>query len=229
MINKLWITVTASLLLATNNALAGNVIDRIVATVNGHIILQSDWDDALSYEALIGGKSLEGLSADDRKTGLNRLIDQELLREQIGSSGPQYVASDEAIATRIRDIRKQYPGASTGQGWKQILTRYDLSEDEVKNHVASELTILRLVDDRLASSVQVDDKSVQDYYNESFLPQLRQTGAKDVPLSEVAPKIKELVAQQKLNQALSEWLQALREGSVIRMNIASSDKGDQPR
>jgi len=30
-------------------ALAGEVFDRIVATVNGHIILQSDWNAALRY------------------------------------------------------------------------------------------------------------------------------------------------------------------------------------
>jgi hypothetical protein len=34
------------------------VIDRIVATVNGHIILQSDWDEALCYEALLNGRPL---------------------------------------------------------------------------------------------------------------------------------------------------------------------------
>jgi hypothetical protein len=31
---------------------SAEVIDRIVATVNGRIILQSDWDEALCYEAL---------------------------------------------------------------------------------------------------------------------------------------------------------------------------------
>ena len=34
--------------LVLSAARAGEVIDRIVATVNGHIILQSDWNDALS-------------------------------------------------------------------------------------------------------------------------------------------------------------------------------------
>jgi len=35
---------------------AGQVIDRIVARVNGSIILQSELDEALSYEALLNGK-----------------------------------------------------------------------------------------------------------------------------------------------------------------------------
>ena len=40
----------AALCLAPNQGSA-EVIDRIVATVNGQVILQSDWDEALCYEA----------------------------------------------------------------------------------------------------------------------------------------------------------------------------------
>ena len=63
----------------------GEVIDRIVATVNGHIILQSDWDEALCYEALLSGRTLGQFSEEDRRAVLDRLIDQELLGEQMKS------------------------------------------------------------------------------------------------------------------------------------------------
>ena len=52
---------TLALLLGTFSlpgAMAGEVIDRIVATVNGRIILQSDLDEALAYEALLDGRNL---------------------------------------------------------------------------------------------------------------------------------------------------------------------------
>ena len=67
-------------------ARAGEVIDRIVATVNGRIILQSDWDEALCYEALLNGRSLADFTDDDRRTVLDRLIDQELLQAQMKSA-----------------------------------------------------------------------------------------------------------------------------------------------
>src|SRR5256885_2564403 len=63
-------------------AWAGEVIDRIVATVNGHIILQSDWDEALCYEALLSGRAISFFTDEDRRAVLDRLIDQELLGEQ---------------------------------------------------------------------------------------------------------------------------------------------------
>ncbi len=56
-----------------------------MATVNGHIILQSDWDEALGYEALLNGRALNQFTDDDRRAVLDRLIDQELLAEQMKS------------------------------------------------------------------------------------------------------------------------------------------------
>src|SRR5207249_9164497 len=64
-------------------ACATDIVDRIVATVNGHIILQSDWEDEIRYEAFINGRTLSSLTPATRKASLDRLIDQELLREQI--------------------------------------------------------------------------------------------------------------------------------------------------
>ncbi len=74
-------------LAATLPAGAGEVIDRVVATVNGHIILLSDWEDSLRYEAFSAGRPLDGVTAEDRKSALDHLIDQELLREQLQGFG----------------------------------------------------------------------------------------------------------------------------------------------
>ena len=52
------VAILALLALAFSGASA-EVIDRIVATVNGQIILQSDWEDALRYEAFSNGRPLD--------------------------------------------------------------------------------------------------------------------------------------------------------------------------
>lgn len=200
---------------------AGEVIDRIVATVNGHIILQSDWEDAVCYEAFTAGRPLDRVTAEDRKAALDRLIDQELLREQMRASDFPH-ATDQEVDKRVQEIRQQYPGAETGPGWQAALTRYGLNERELKNRVALQLDLLRLVDARLRPTVQIDSKSIESYYNQELLPQIRQSGAKDVPLAEVTPKIKELLTQKKMNQLLTAWLQTLRAGSEIHSDAAES-------
>lgn len=215
MLSRHTIVAVVALLLAALPAGAGEVIDRIVATVNGHIILQSDWEDALCYEAFVAGHSLDQITADERKAALDRLIDQELLREQMASSDFHH-ASPQEVDDRIAQVRGQYPGAGTDSSWQALLVRYGMTDNELRGRVALELDVLRLVDARLRPSVQIDSNSIETYYSHELLPQLRQKGAREVPLSEVTPKIRELLTQQKMNQLLTAWLQNLRASSEIR-------------
>src|SRR5262245_23509509 len=114
--HKLLISIAILALLALSFSVASaEVIDRIVATVNGQIILQSDWEDALRYEAFSNGRPLDHLTAEDRKAALDHLIDQELLREQLRSPDSSH-ASPEEIARRVAEIRKQYSAGETEAG-----------------------------------------------------------------------------------------------------------------
>lgn len=206
----------------------GEVLDRIVATVNGHVILQSDWDDAVRYEAFIAGRKPSELTGVERKAVLDRLIDQELLSEQMHASDfPR--ASDEEVNQRVQDVRKQYPAAATDKGWQAALALYKLSEAELKDRVALQLNLMRLVDARLRPNVNIDGKSIESYYNQELLPELRQSGAKAVPLAAVSGKIKELLTEQKVNELLVAWLQNLRSGSEIRTVPDSTESGNQAR
>jgi peptidyl-prolyl cis-trans isomerase SurA len=209
-------------------ARAAEVLDRIVATVNGRIILQSDWDAAICYAALADGRSLDQLSEDDRKAALDRLIDQELLKEQMGSSDVKQ-ASDEQVMQREHEIRKQYPQAQDEPGWQGVLAQYGFREDELKQRIALQLELARLVDVRLRPGVDIDVRSIESYYNQELLPQLRQSGAKEVPLAEVSPKIKEILTEQKVNELLVAWLQNLRSGSEIQTEDPSSDSRNNLR
>lgn len=214
---------------ATTAALAGEVIDRIVATVNGRIILQSDLDEALSYEAVLNGRSLGQFTDDDRRAVLDRLIDQELLGEQTKSADLQQ-AREEA-AKRVAEARRQYQEAATDAGWRAILARYHLTEGELLDHVQRQIELMRLVDARLRPGIQIDSKSIEAYYRDKFVPQLRQSGAGQVPLADVSAKIRELLTEQKVSELLVSWLQTLRSESDVHIpgSPQSSADGAQAR
>lgn len=195
-------------------AAQAEVFDRIVATVNGYTILQSDWDDALSYEALLNGRPLSDFTDEDRKAVLDRLIDQELLAEQMKSNFFQH-ASEADAGARIAEARKQYPQAATPEGWQALLSQFQLTEKDLIAHVEQQIDLMRLVDAHLRPAVQIDSKTVEAYYRDKFVPQLKESGASEVPLGEVSSKIRELLTQQKVNELLVSWLQTLRsEGKV---------------
>jgi peptidyl-prolyl cis-trans isomerase SurA len=195
---------------------ASQVIDRIVARVNGRIILQSELDEALSYEALLNGQSLSQVTADGRRAVLDRLIDQELLHEQLKSSELKRATEAEA-AGQVSAARKLYPEAATDEGWQALLAKYGIREKDLVSHVQQQIDLIRLVDARLRPAVEIDSKTVEAYYREKFVPQLKQSGASEVPLADVSAKIKELLTQEKVSELLVSWLQNLRSESDVRI------------
>ena len=218
------------MLLALLPAARAEVIDRIVATVNGHIILQSDWDEALCYEALLNGRTLGQFTDDERRAVLDRLIDQELLSEQMKSAFFQHASEAEAAA-RIADARKQYPEGATAEGWQSVLSKFRLTEKDLVAHVQQQIDLMRLVDAHLRPTVQIDNKTIEAYYREKFVPQLKQGSGAEVALADVSGKIRELLTEEKVSELLVSWLQSLRsEGKVSVPGVPNSvAEGEQTR
>ena len=79
------------------------------------------------------------LTAADRKATLDRLIDQELLREQVHPATPSNDSRTES-GQRIQEIRKLYPGAETEEGWRALFAQHGLSEKELESRVTSSST-----------------------------------------------------------------------------------------
>ena len=214
---KFFITVAAFVVLWASpllSAARAEVIDRIVATINGHIILESDWHEALCYEALLSGRSLSQFTDDDRRAVLDRLIDQELLGEQMKSAYFQHASESEAAA-RVADARKLYSEATTPEGWQSVLNRFHLTEKDVVAHAQQQIDLMRLVDAHLRPAVQIDSKTIEAYYRDQFVPQLKQAGANALPLADVSAKIRELLTQEKVNELMVSWLQTLRSESKV--------------
>ena len=212
------------LVLAASAATAGEVIERVVATVNNRPILQSDWDEEVRYEAFVNRRLLSRLTVADRKAALERLIDQELLRQQIKENEQEGVLADSPsqIEKRLQEIRKQYPGAEKNAVWQADLRAYGLREQDLARHVTLQVRLEKLIDVRLRPTVHISHSSIEAYYRDQLLPELRKAGVKDVPLVEVSPKIEELLTQRRMNELLAAWLHDLRSQSDIRMGAAGS-------
>jgi parvulin-like peptidyl-prolyl isomerase len=214
--------ILALLLICLSAAMAhaADVIDRIVATVNGHVILQSDWDDAARFEALVEGRPLQQITDQERGRALDRLIDQELLREQ-AQGGEATTAPADEVRARIDEIKRQHAGADQ-TAWQAALVRYGFEEKQFEARVARDLAMLRQVEARIRPTVQIAPQTIESYYRETFLPELRKLGAQDVPLAEVSGKIREILTQKKVNELFGSWLQTLRSESKITGPAASS-------
>jgi len=204
---------------------AGELLDRIVATVNSQVILQSDWDDEVRFEALMSDRKPDDETSEQRKAALDRLVDQDILREQMRMTDVKPAGAD-AIKKQIDALKSEQLREHPGQSWATTLSQYQLTDRIVEEHVAAELEQLQLIDSRFRPSIQISAADVEKYYREQIIPQL--PASDPLSLNDAAPKIKEILIQEKINQLLNLWLQTLRSQAQIQVFPAHHSSELQP-
>lgn len=218
-------TLIALLLSVPLSLQAGELLDRIVATVNTHAILQSDWDDEVRYECFMSGREPQDVTMEQRKAALERLIDQYVLREQMRMTDLKSAGADE-IKKQMENLKDDQLREHPGQSWEATLSRYQLTDRVVEGHVAAELEQFQLVDLRFRPSIQISSADVENYYREQIIPKL--PAADPSSLTDAAPKIREILLQERMNQLLNSWLETLRSQAQIQM-LSAGDSSDLPR
>lgn len=193
-------------------------IERVVAVVNSQTILLSEWDTAARIEALLDHKPLESITDAVRRTTLDRMIDQALLRGEMENSSVTR-SSPQDVAKKLKEIRQQYPETSTDAQWSGLIVRYGVTQQEIETVLADELDGLRLLDFRLRSSAQPDASQVDHYYHSVYEPAMRDKRARPALLLDVTPQIREILTQQKLTDLTATWLQTLRAQANIQVNV----------
>ena len=185
-----------------STALGGQVVDRVVTNVNGHAVLQSDWEEEVAFEALSNGRDPDSFTSAERNAALDRLIDQELLREQVRPVQP---APQEQVAVRVAEVRSEVrklrPDCATEDGWHATLQRYGLTQSSLEKRLSDQIQLMKLVEDRLRPSIHIDQQAVETYYHDQLLPEMKKAGSGAAPLTQVFGRIKDLLAQQKMNEA----------------------------
>ena len=197
------------------------VVDRMVAVVNRHVILESELDQAARVEFLMQGKPTDKLTAADLQAVLDQLIDRALLDQQMGNQELLDPTPAE-LASRIKEIRTQLPGAASDDQWKALLTHYGLTQQDVEDQITSQVRILRFVDLRFRGLVRVDKNDIATYYQEKLLPELHKRGASEPALAEVSDNIEKILTEMRIDEMLNNWLQTLRAQAHIEKMANSS-------
>jgi hypothetical protein len=101
-----------------------------------------------------------------------------------------------------------------------LLSSYGLSEQDVQEHLVSQMRVLRFVDLRFRGLVRVDKAAIENYYQEKFVPEMRQRGVPEPPLSEVSAKIEKILVEQRIDEMLARWLEVLRAQAHIQRMLS---------
>jgi hypothetical protein len=212
---------------------AGEVIDGVVATVNRKPVLRSQWNEAVRFEAFVHQKQLADVSEQERFAALQRLIDRELLDAQmVGEKSLR--PSDSEVREDLVKLREKFHIDGDDGRWLALVRSYGLTEDVIAAHLKDEVQVMNFIDVQLRPNVRIQDADVQAYYQAKLVPDLKQNGARQIPLDEIAPKIRELLVQQHMDEMLDAWLHNLRQQSRIQTFVplptmnASLDSTNSP-
>jgi hypothetical protein len=211
------VTLLGSLLLLTIAPLsfAGEVIDGVVATVNRKPVLRSQWEEAVRFEAFMHQKQLVNVSEQERFAALKRLIDRELLDAQMVDEKALRPSESELHEDLVK-LREKFQTNGDDASWQALMHSYGLTEDVIAAHLKDEVQVMNFIDVQLRPNVRIQDADVQAYYQAKLVPDLKENGARQLSLDEVAPKIRELLTQQHMDEMLDAWLHNLRQQSRIQ-------------
>jgi hypothetical protein len=187
----------------------GDEIDRLIAAVNGVAITEGDLDLARSLNAIIFyGKDTAAAS---RSEEIERLIDQELMRQELGSFSMAGEEEDKAEA-RMQSFRDAY--AAKG-GLSALLKRIGLQESELVSYTRLESSIMRFVNFRFRPFVSVSGDEMRAYYENKLTPQLRASKIELPALEQISAKIEAILKEEKINAVLDQWMKDIRRNSRI--------------
>lgn len=194
-------------------------IDRVVAIVNGDLILESDVDEERRFAAFQPyRKSTEAFS---RQDAINRLIDRTLILQQDGEQAMPTI-SDEAVTADILDLRKaifacRAYSCETAAGWQHFLADNGFTEEEFRQRWRDRMVTLRFIEQRFRMGIRIEPTEINQYYQQTLLPEYASRHVQPPKLSAIRDRIQEILLQQRVGRLLDDWLKALRASGDVQM------------
>jgi peptidyl-prolyl cis-trans isomerase SurA len=136
----------------------------VVATVNGHAIMQTDLDKA--YKLQLGDPAQQQQQPSQeqaeslRLNVLRELIDEEIVEQRAAKMN--LTATNEEVDAKLAEMKAPY----TEEQFQQRLKASNQTIDDVKHSLRRSLTINKLLNKEINSKITVTDSDVTSYYNQ---------------------------------------------------------------
>jgi hypothetical protein len=203
----------AILLLVLASAWGGaTVVDRMAVVVGKHAIKLSDiFRDLGATEFL--NREQPNFSPDARHKAADRLIEQSIIRDEIANGGYKWASSADADAM-LDKLRQERFGGSAAR-LRAELSRYGLTEEELREQLLWQLTVLRFIDQRFRAGVLITDEDVRNYYDQ-HLADLKRQYPQDSSFKALEPKIRASLEGERINRNFVESIEAARKRVHVR-------------
>ena len=142
---------TVALVSATHAA----VLDRLAMVVGNQVFTEGEVQDEVRLTQFLNQQPLD-LGPEQRRAAAERLVDQQLIRNEMQIGGNPQPSQSEADAM-LRNFRQEHY-RSVAQ-FRAALEKYGISEDQLKQHLLWQLTAVRFTDVRFRPVVSAPTSS----------------------------------------------------------------------
>jgi parvulin-like peptidyl-prolyl isomerase len=196
----------------------GVVMDRLVAVVNGDVILESDVDEERRFEEVQPYRSGPTFT---RERIIERLIDRALILQQ-SALEPEDAVPDRDLDAQIATLRKDIPACKqyhceTDDGWKKYLNDHGFTEEEFRARWRQRMQLLKFIEVRFRNGVKISDDEIKTYYEKTMLPEYAKRNVTPPDLETIKRRIEEVLLQQQVSALLEDWLKSLRAQGSVRI------------
>lgn len=188
----------------------GEVVDYMVATVNGKLITYSDllWQLSLQPTTPIERPRLE-----DLRRALNLVIDQRLIHQE-AEKMPHLHADDKEVEPALADLIRLFPSQAEFQ---QRIKRVGLTAEQLREIVRARIDVEKYLNFRFRNFVVVNAKEIEGYYNDVYVPRFRErTPGRVIPtLEQARSEIEQTLTESKVESDMQQFLDAARDRAEI--------------
>jgi peptidyl-prolyl cis-trans isomerase SurA len=198
----------------------GVVLDRLIAVVNGDVILESDIDEERRFEEVQPYRSAPTFT---RERIIERLIDRRLILQQAALE-PEDAVPDKDLDAQIVTLRKDIPACKqyhceTDEGWKKYLGDHGFSEEEFRARWKLRMQLLKFIEVRFRNGIRITDAEIKAYYEKTMLPEYVKRNVTPPKLDTIQRRIEEVLLQQEVGALLQDWLKSLRAQGSVRILV----------
>jgi peptidyl-prolyl cis-trans isomerase SurA len=209
---------TAQTTVAAPGPAEGQVLDRLIAVVNGDVILESDVDEERRFEEI---QPYRSATDSTRARIIGRLVDRAIILQQAALQ-PEDAITDKELDAQIATLRKDIPACKqyhceTDEGWKKFLGDHGFTEVEFRARWLKRMQLLKFIEVRFRNGIRIKDEEIQTYYEKTMLPEYARRNVTPPALETIKRRIEEVLLQQEVGALLQDWLKSLRAQGSVRI------------
>ena len=171
------------------------IVDGIVARIEGDVITLSELRELAAYQQLLDGHS------QSNEELRSELIEQWMVNDE--ATGVRFPLPAEAEVDReMSRVQNSSPNVAAFQ---QRLSDLGLTSEALRRVMTRQIYLARYLDFKFRSSVPVDDAAIAAYYRDHLVPELQAKGQQAPPLTDVTDQIRELLIEQGVTDRTAAW------------------------